>query len=372
MPPSVSGPLNYENREIPRPFSLGAMLSSRMSEAKQGRLSPIVPHTFSAAPSRTFTSRFSATALGPRTVPNSTSLKRISSSRWQSSSLPRQRYSSSSPKKPYPVAAESSPKPKLQDKISEAPKKYRAQEEDLLRRFREWKLGQERRKVPQRKPYVEPLSDDKKKQLSIWQQGPGGEILGTFTRIELSKDDLRTLKPRSWLNDNVIDAYLADISAEFPSTFAFTTHFFTQLEEKGYNGVKRWARRKQVDVFAKDMVFIPVNQGNMHWTLAIVDNKEKCLKFYDSMGGRGRRFLDELEQYLVSEAKSHGKVCPKYSKQDSIEGPRQKNGSDCGVFVCQAVKCLATCQNFDFNQNDMPLIRDQMAYRLGELVSSGK
>lgn len=370
MPPSVLGPSLYEDRQLPRPYSLGAMLGSRMREARQGRLSPVISHSFTGT-SRTAPSRFSSTMLGPRSTPPITTTLRRLSSRRQASTSPRVRQSVSfiSPKKPHAVF-ETPQKVEVQEDGSELPRKYRMQEEELLRRFREWKLGQEKRQISEKKRYVEPLSDVERKKLLQWQLGPGYEILGTFARIELTKEDLRTLKPRSWLNDNVIDAYLADITAQFPSVFAFTTHFFTQFEEKGYNGVKRWARRKQVDVFAKDLVFVPVNQGNMHWTLAIVDNREKCLKFFDSMGGRGKRFLDELEQYLRHEAQSQGKKCPTYSKQDSIEGPRQKNGSDCGVFICQVVKCLASGQSLDFHQKDMPLIRDRMAYRLGELVSN--
>ena len=44
--------------------------------------------------------------------------------------------------------------------------------------------------------------------------------------------------------------------------------------------------------------------------------------------------------------------------------PEQNNAFDGGVFVCQFMYCLRFGLQFDFKQNDMPRIRNQMKQEL--------
>lgn len=41
----------------------------------------------------------------------------------------------------------------------------------------------------------------------------------------------------------------------------------------------------QVDIFAHDLLLVPVHRG-MHWCMAIINVKEKVIRYYDSMNGR--------------------------------------------------------------------------------------
>jgi hypothetical protein len=40
----------------------------------------------------------------------------------------------------------------------------------------------------------------------------------------------------------------------------------------------------QIDIFSKDMVLIPVNHNNAHWTAAAINFRRKRVESYDSMG----------------------------------------------------------------------------------------
>ena len=40
----------------------------------------------------------------------------------------------------------------------------------------------------------------------------------------------------------------------------------------------------QIDVFSKDVILIPVNHNNAHWTAAAINFRRKRLESYDSMG----------------------------------------------------------------------------------------
>ena len=58
--------------------------------------------------------------------------------------------------------------------------------------------------------------------------------------------------------------------------------------------------RLQVDVFAHDLLLIPVHLG-MHWCLACVDLRRKAVRYFDSMLGNNNRGLDAILRYLRDE-----------------------------------------------------------------------
>jgi sentrin-specific protease 1 len=40
---------------------------------------------------------------------------------------------------------------------------------------------------------------------------------------------------------------------------------------------------EQIDLFSKDVVLIPINHGNAHWTAAAINFRRKRIESYDSM-----------------------------------------------------------------------------------------
>ncbi len=64
--------------------------------------------------------------------------------------------------------------------------------------------------------------------------------------------------------------------------------------EPGYEGYTK------TNVLETDLILIPVNINNAHWTPATLCCNEKVLKFYDSLGGEGGDFLDFILQYFAS------------------------------------------------------------------------
>lgn len=40
----------------------------------------------------------------------------------------------------------------------------------------------------------------------------------------------------------------------------------------------------KVDIFSKDLVLIPCNLGNSHWTCASINIRDKRIEYYDSLG----------------------------------------------------------------------------------------
>lgn len=114
------------------------------------------------------------------------------------------------------------------------------------------------------------------------------QLLCKKFNVEIRRKDILTLADQKWVNDEVINFYFNLImeraekkSERYPSVHAFKTYFFPVLSSRGFDDVKKWTSR--VDIFAKDLLLIPIHLGN-HWAIVVVDMRKKILEFYDSMG----------------------------------------------------------------------------------------
>ncbi|KAI7862089.1 Senp1 mutant in complex with sumo-1 [Spinellus fusiger] len=185
--------------------------------------------------------------------------------------------------------------------------------------------------------------------------------------------DIYKLHPEVWLNDEIINFYmemLSDRSKEntgvLPDIHCFNTFFYSTIRESGYSKVKRWTKR--VDIFAKDLVFVPINQS-LHWVLAVFDMKRTLVRVYDSLGGGHDYTLKLLLNYLREEHLDKKKKVldtSDWTLESPKNIPHQKNGSDCGVFTCTFAERLSRNLPFDFTQKDMVLIRRRMVFDISQ------
>lgn len=246
--------------------------------------------------------------------------------------------------------------------------------------------------------------------ISAARQLRGSAEIATAARIDLPYEngalhgsDLRTLTHGKWLNDEIINCYLELVAASCGRSssaprssrrcLAMTTFFYTALTGRGYDykRVQKWTRG--VDTLAAfDLILFPIHRV-CHWTLAVADVRKRKLTYYDSLGRNegGGQVCKHLSRWLRDEAESNaaraaeqeveaavikaeekeqekgkklkaGKAAWQINYQRGI--PLQKNGSDCGVFVCKYAECVAFDIPFNFSQKDMPRIRDAMIYEL--------
>jgi len=134
------------------------------------------------------------------------------------------------------------------------------------------------------------------------------------------------LRPGQWLNDEVINFYGALLLCRSESSkenapktnrdltdgpikgrraplnaHYFSSFFWSKLTQDGYEKGRlgKWTKKVlvlstdlppmltsgiQIDVFSKDVILIPVNHNNAHWTAAAINFRRKRLESYDSMG----------------------------------------------------------------------------------------
>ncbi|NWR70175.1 SENP5 protease, partial [Centropus unirufus] len=187
-----------------------------------------------------------------------------------------------------------------------------------------------------------------------------------YNKHMLDMDDLATLEGQNWLNDQIINMYGELIMDAVPEKVHFFNSFFhRQLVTKGYNGVKRWT--KKVDLFKKTLLLIPIHL-EVHWSLITVNIPSRIVSFYDSQGIHFKFCVENIQKYLLTEAKekNHPEFLQGWQTAVTKCIPQQKNDSDCGVFVLQYCKCLALDQPFQFSQEDMPRVRKRIYKELCE------
>ena len=154
--------------------------------------------------------------------------------------------------------------------------------------------------------------------------------------LRITRADLETLEGDTWLNDNIMNAYLTLIvdrknaNPKMAKVCTFNT-FFIVCHQLGYADVRRSTRG--VDIFAHDILLVPVHNTD-HWAMAVVDMREKKIKYVDSKGGRNDKVLAMLLKYLSQEAedKKKNKIkCSKWKLTHDENLPRQRNCSDCAA-----------------------------------------
>ncbi|ONM26145.1 Ubiquitin-like-specific protease ESD4 [Zea mays] len=243
-------------------------------------------------------------------------------------------------------------------------------------------------------------------------------VIHTPSNIEITKEKLQCLRPRGWLNDEVINLYielLKEREKREPNRFLkchfFNTFFYKRVldfrftycmhkyplkcwsyyiifETYGfilhrkqkhchlgfdiwlmnagydYQSVRRWTTFKRLGygLVECEKIFVPVHR-NAHWCLALINMKDKTLQYLESLVGWGRDVLDILARYIVDELKdkSNIEVEPSSWTVVSESLPLQQNGWDCGMFMLKYIDFHSRGIKPSFSQEHMMYFRKRIA-----------
>lgn len=210
------------------------------------------------------------------------------------------------------------------------------------------------------------------------------EVLIESFGISINRSLLREVYENHWIDDNIIDFSMRmfqerddyecqQIQGKRSSHF-YSCHFMNLLLVNGYDysNVQRWS--KNFNIFEKDKVFCPVNLKNKHWGLLVIYVQRKEIIYYDSMGIKGKKYLDSALQYMYDEAKSsYIHFIYDEWKIVSCNGiPQQKNSYDCGIFAILYADYIANDIPLTFTQQTVSLFRKKLCVYIlkGFIVSA--
>lgn len=201
-----------------------------------------------------------------------------------------------------------------------------------------------------------------------------GQILNKVNGIELTGNSLRRLKPGAWLNDEIINMYLTllerrsnDLGNKVPKVKVMNTFLYSKLTSKGYDfsKVRRWNRK--YNLLSYDVLLIPINSDNLHWSLGVLNLRQKKVMHLDSMGSGGAtKTTENLLQWLEDNAKLKN---VKFDRSKwtftQVFVPQQTNSDDCGVFTCKFADVMCRGWNdFPFTPVHMLYFRARIAHEL--------
>ena len=178
---------------------------------------------------------------------------------------------------------------------------------------------------------------------------------GGANAVEFTAIDYLRLGPDEYLNDTAIDYYLRmllySLEKEKPEVaqrcYFFNSFFYKKLTEKGGSDeqipevMRRWAESrtmsaaerqslqnyskvaswtKEVDIFSKDYIFIPVHD-HLHWSLVII-----CHPYMEDVNrcsSRGRRSKSRVQKRSISSLLYSGYGDIEHSRTDFIADARE-------------------------------------------------
>lgn len=217
-----------------------------------------------------------------------------------------------------------------------------------------------------------PVSDDEQGDEARLRE----EVEAEFRRGLIYLNDL---KPETELTDETLNDYLKLVQQKSDKVWIATTHFKPKLEEvsktiktrhdrpRAYSELERFhPKQNKFDALSK--CIIPLHLNGNHWACAIVhmDRRPISFEYYDSLQGDVPRQLFKTLRAWIQYKRPKIEV-DKVSQVHRIQGPKQINGYDCGVFTAQFIKhYVLNLVRDEFHQADMPRLRKEM---LGELQS---
>ncbi|CCE90989.1 SUMO protease ULP1 TDEL_0C01000 [Torulaspora delbrueckii] len=188
-------------------------------------------------------------------------------------------------------------------------------------------------------------------------------ILSNRDNFEVTVRDFKTLTPRRWLNDTVIEFFMKQIEKNSKGIVAFNSFFYTTLSERGYQGVRRWMKRKKAQINDLEKIFVPVNLNQSHWALGMIDISRKRIVYVDSLsnGPNAMSFaiLNDLQNYVIEESKN---TMDADFELENLRCPQQPNGFDCGIYLCMNTLYLSQDAPLTFDQHDAVRMRAYIAH----------
>ncbi|KAI3632536.1 hypothetical protein MIR68_009642 [Amoeboaphelidium protococcarum] len=222
-----------------------------------------------------------------------------------------------------------------------------------------------------------PLDDKQAQVIQSALATPAGQTIINKFKIIIESKDLKTVSKRNWLNDEVINFYMAMImdrsqrcAATLPKVHVFNSFFYPKLIEDGYPSLQSGDYSER----PYDMVLIPIHLG-AHWCMSCIDFRQKTCTYYDSLHGSGQNTLSALRLYLEQESLDKKKRpfdFTGWTFRCDVDIPAQENGYDCGVFALTFAEHLSRDADFAFTQKHMGYIRSKIIYEIatGQLLIS--
>lgn len=186
--------------------------------------------------------------------------------------------------------------------------------------------------------------------------------------IELYIHDLEKLRPNIWLNNKIIMSYINLVKEYFSELdvqiYPLSTFFYKYVKDKNKNFISNSFNEYIQGEY--DFIIIPIHLPN-HWTLCIIDIKNKIFEYYDSLKGsieKNLKILQKIKEAISIISHEFSEFYDFEMQDRSSSVPLQDNCSDCGVFCCMYVRHRIENKNIQIKQKNSKIQRYKMLHEL--------
>ena len=127
----------------------------------------------------------------------------------------------------------------------------------------------------------------------------------------------------------------------FPIRFVSQLIGDNELDIGSTRSCSSYCSDNNLDIFTNDLLIFPIHWKQSHWNLVIVDVQNKSISFIDSISRSdsiANSCMTKVAQFLSKEYENkNGTTNLEISTWEKINAPdvpQQKNGYDCGVYLC--------------------------------------
>lgn len=183
----------------------------------------------------------------------------------------------------------------------------------------------------------------------------------------LDEQDVRSLKPREWLNDNIRNAFVhnqVELAQIRGSDICYMNTILCSLliTDELTDGLKRGLSRG--DYWTYKCLLMPVNITGNHWALIIVDFERQFIVYLDSLHYAPKQ--EYMDRVLTIGLRA---TIPAPSKHDvmswsfyaPVDITHQEDTVSCGVYTCLRVYAVCNSLVLSFDHSDAVYARKGIA-----------
>lgn len=148
-----------------------------------------------------------------------------------------------------------------------------------------------------------------------------------------NEDNSVIFASNKWLIDKEVEFALSNIKQQFPNQHAFISVYEWPLLKSNTDIEANARLLTELTNTEKELIFIPINNPNLHWSLLIYEIKTN--KFYHLDSSR-HKLNNEYIKDVVNHLSLH-----KNATFKELDVPYQPNSHDCGIYLITYVKLLS-------------------------------
>eukprot|EP00938_MAST-03A_sp_MAST-3A-sp1_P006484 g6484.t1 len=197
------------------------------------------------------------------------------------------------------------------------------------------------------------------------------EELAQIGKQYVTRKKIRCLADGEWLNDEVINFMMETHQREGVCVFnSFLYSMLMQNDVYDYKRVRRWTKRRKIDVFKFEKLLVPINLPG-HWSLVEINMSRKEFIYLDSMNRHGRSgsdVIENLKRWLNDESMDKRKIqvedIEDWEVHIRTDVPQQNNTFDCGVYATKFAEYSSLGENPSFGPADIPRFRAEYVLKI--------